>query len=223
MQDTGLNILAVAIFTMTLSVLIGPFFDLSPIIPAGITFTLLSLITIDTLSWKNQGINLLLNFFASQEQKERIIYHEAGHFLVAYLYNIPISGYTLTPWEAIKNNNLGLGGVIFDTSFLQEKSQDLRELNLTIEKFGVALMAGVAGETFIYKNSQGGEEDYRKLREIYQPLKLNNDDFQFKKRLAILQAKTVIEVNKNAYLALVEAMKQRKSVLECQKIIQDLI
>ncbi|MGI0480144.1 ATP-dependent Zn protease [Geminocystis sp. CENA526] len=222
-QETGLNILAVSIFTITLSALLSPLLHLSPYIPAGVTFILLGLVTIDTLSWKNQGVNLLLNIFASSEQKQRIIYHEAGHFLTAYLYQIPIEGYTLSAWEAIKNNNSGLGGVIFNTSFLEKKSQDMREFNLQIDRFGVVLMAGIAGEKIIYNNSQGGEEDYQKFQEINRNITMTVSNLEMKKRLAILQATTIIEQNKNAYLALVEAMKQRQSVSECQKIISEYI
>lgn len=218
-EDTGLNILAITIFTITLSALLSPLLHLSPYIPAGITFVLLGLVTIDTLSWKNQGVNLLLNIFASEAQKERIIYHEAGHFLTAYLYQIPITGYTLTAWEAIKNNNSGLGGVIFDTSFLAKKSQDMREFNRLLDRFGVVLMAGIAGEKVIYNNSEGGEEDVKKFQEINRNTPLTSTNFQMKQRLAILQATTIIEQNKDAYLALVEAMKQRKSIIECQDII----
>lgn len=218
-EDTGLNILAITIFTITLSALFSPVLHLSPYIPAGITFLLLGLVTIDTLSWKNQGVNLLLNIFASEAQKERIIYHEAGHFLTAYLYQIPVTDYNLTPWEAIKNNNSGLGGVIFDSSFLEQKYQDMREFNRLLDRFGVVLMAGIAGEKIIYNNSQGGEEDIKKFQEINRNITLTSANFQMKKRLAILQATTIIEQNKDAYLALVEAMKQRKSVRECQDII----
>ncbi|BAQ64967.1 ATP-dependent Zn protease [Geminocystis sp. NIES-3709] len=218
-EETGLNILAITIFTITLSVLLGPLFNLSPYIPAGVTFLLLGLVTFDTLSWKNQGVNLLLNIFASQEQKQRIIYHEAGHFLTAYLYQIPITGYNLSPWEAIKNSSVGLGGVIFDTNFLKEKYQDVKEFNRSIERFGVVLMAGIAGEQFIYNNSQGGEDDVQQFQKIYSNLTLTSSNFQIKKRLAILQATTIIKENKESYLALVEAMKQRKSITECQEII----
>ncbi|BAQ61848.1 hypothetical protein GM3708_2254 [Geminocystis sp. NIES-3708] len=221
MQDTGLNILAIAIFSITLSVLLGPLFNLSPFIPAGATFIILGLITIDTLSWKNQGVNLLLNIFASQQEKERIIYHEAGHFLTAYLYQIPIIDYTLNPWEAIKKKISGSAGVIFDNNFItQKKAQDLKEFNLIIERFGVVLMAGIAAEKFIYNNSEGGQEDRQKFQEIYSNLTLTYSNFQIKQRLAIIQATSIIETNKESYLALVEAMKKRKSVKECEAIIK---
>lgn len=222
-NDIGLNILAISIFSITLLVFLSPLLSISPFIPATITFVLLSLVTVDTLAWKNQGTNLFLNLFLSQEQKQRIIYHEAGHFFTAYFYQIPVTGYTLTPWENIKFNNLGSGGVVFDTQFLAGKSQDLREFNLLLERFSIVLMAGIAAEKVIYNNSEGGEEDRQKFREIYRDLGLNSAQLNMKQRLAILQAQTLIENHKDTYLALVGAMKNRLSVAECQKVINDLI
>lgn len=220
MQETGLNILAIAIFLMTLSVLLGPLLNISPVIPAGLTFILLGLVTIDTLSWQNKGVNLLLDIFASKEQKERIIYHEAGHFLTAYLLEIPISGYTLTAWETLKNKNSGSGGVIFDIDILQSKKTDLTEFNLFLSKIGTVLMAGIAAEKIIYNNSQGGQEDQQKFNEIYANFGTTSSNLQMKQRQAILQANYLIEDNKDKYLALVSAMKMRKSVQECQEIIK---
>lgn len=221
-EDTGLNILAISIFTITLTVLGGPIFHISPFIPATVTFVGLSLVTVDTLAWQNQGTNLLINLFVSQEQKERIIYHEAGHFLLAHIYNIPIVGYTLTPWEALKAkmNNPGSGGVVFDTSFLAEQQKNLREINVTIDNFAVVLMAGIAAEKIIFDNSQGGQEDRQLFNSLYRDLGLRALQSQTKQRFAILQAQTIIEENKESYLALVEAMRQRLSVHECQQIIR---
>lgn len=219
MQETGLNILAITIFFITLSVLIGPIFNISPAIPATITFVLLSLVTIDTLGWRNQGINLLIDLFASEEQKKRIIYHEAGHFLTAYLLEIPVTGYTLTAWETLKNNNSGSGGVIFETNIIQQKTEDLREFNLVLERIGIVLMAGIAAEKIIYQNSEGGEEDLQKFTNIYANLGITMSNLQMKQRQAILQAQNLIETHKNSYLALVEGMTIRKSVAECIDII----
>lgn len=110
---------------------------------------------------------------------------------------------------------------MFDTSFLEEKGQDLRELNLLTERFAIVLMAGIAAEKLVYKNSEGGEEDNQKLSEIYKSLGINYSQIKIKQRLAILQAETLIEKYKDAYFALVEAMGKRLSVTECQAIIEE--
>lgn len=222
-DDRDLNILAISIFTITITVLVGPIFNISPFIPATITFVALSLITVDTLAWQSQGVNLFINLFASQEEKQRIIYHEAGHFLLGYLYQIPILGYTLTPWEAFrsKSKNSASGGVVFDTSFLDVKPYDIKEIKKTIEDFTVVLMAGIAAETVMLKNSEGGKEDHQLFNSLYRDLGFPSVQFQTQQRFAILKAKTIIEENKEAYLALVEAMTKRLSIEECRAIIQE--
>lgn len=221
-EDTGLNILAISIFTITMTVLVGPIFNLSPFVPATITFVALSLVTVDTLAWQSQGVNLFVNLFASKEQKERIIHHEAGHFFLAHFYEIPILSYTLTPWEAFKAQikNPASGGVVFDTSFLQHKPKNVRDVNLTIENFGVVLMAGIAAEKIIYDDSQGGKEDRQLFNSIYRDMGFQSLQSETKQRFAILQAKTIIEANQESYLALVEAMRQRLSVNDCQQILR---
>lgn len=219
MQQTSLNIIAISIFSITLSVLLGPIFNISPVIPTLTTVTLMGFITIDTLAYKNQGINLFLSFFASDEERERIVFHEAGHFFTAYLLNIPVIDYNLTPWEAWQQKQLGLGGVIFQPDFLAESSKNLREFNLILDRFCIVLMAGIAAENLIYKNNQGGNEDKQKLAEAL--LFINNSQslYQQKQRWAILQATNLIKENQSSYQTLVEALKERKSVSECYEIL----
>lgn len=219
MQQTGFNIIAIGIFTITLSVLLGPIFNISPLIPTLSTVIIMGFITIDTLAYENQGINLFLGLFASEEERQRIIYHEAGHFLTAYLLEIPIIGYTLTPWETFKQKQLGNGGVILQPDYLQEKSKDLKEFNLILDRFCIVLMAGIAAENLIYNNHQGGEEDLQTLSKALYSLGLNSTFSQQKQRWAILQATNLIKENQSSYEALMEVMKSRKSVSECYQIL----
>ena len=220
MQQTGLNIIAIGIFTITLSVLLGPIFNISPLIPTFTTVAIMGFLTIDTLGWQNQGTNIMLGFFASAEERERVVYHEAGHFLVAHLFNLPITGYTLTPWEAWKAKQLGYGGVTLENDLLTPKSQNLREFNLTLDRLCIFFMAGIAAENFIYDNSQGGNEDKEKLAQALSSLGWNQNSSQQKQRWAILQATNLISKHESSYQAIVEAMKERKSVAECQQILE---
>ena len=110
MPQTALNLIAIGVFLMTMTSLLGPIFHIPPVVPAALTFGILSLATADTLSWNSRGVSLLLDLFASGEQRQRIINHEAGHFLTAYFLGIPITGYTLTAWEVLKQGQLGRGG-----------------------------------------------------------------------------------------------------------------
>ena len=220
MQQTALNLIAIGIFAMTLSSLLGPIFNISPVIPAVTTLGIMGLATIDTLSWENKGVTLLLDSLSSPQHRQRIVRHEAGHFLAAYFLGVPIAGYTLTAWEAFKQGQPGLGGVIFDTTALSEKALDIREMRLLLDRFCTVWMAGIAAETLVYGDAKGGGEDRQKIKEALMSAGLSESVYQQKERWALLQAKSLIEKYRDSYEALVKAMEERASVEECSEVIQ---
>lgn len=220
MPQTALNLIAVGIFVMTMTSLLGPIFNIPPVVPAAITFGILSLATADTLSWNSRGVSLLLDLFASAEQRQRIVNHEAGHFLTAYFLGIPVTGYTLTAWEVIKQGRLGRGGVSFDTDSLTAKPFELEKMRLTLERFCTVWMAGIAAEKMVYGDSQGGAEDRQQLKQALTMAGLPEIGHAQKERWAQLQATNLITRHQHSYEALVEAMKQRASVEECYALIQ---
>ncbi|MCP2729148.1 ATP-dependent Zn protease [Limnofasciculus baicalensis] len=223
MEQTALNLIAIGIFGMTLSVLLGPLLNISPIIPAAATFSILGLATLDNFNFQGKGGTLLLDWLAGtkSEHRDRILYHEAGHFLVAYILGIPITGYTLTAWEALKQGQQGLGGVTFDTAQLSPNALNPGEIRLTLDRFCVVWMAGIAAETLVYGNAEGGKEDRVQLRNALISFGYSATDYPVKERWGILQAQTMLEENKAAYEALVAAMKERASVVDCDRIIQE--
>jgi hypothetical protein len=223
MQQTALNLIAISVFGMTLSVLLGPMLNISPAIPAVTTLSILSLATLDSFRFQGQGVTLLLDWLAGtrSEHRDRILRHEAGHFLVAYFLGIPITGYTLTAWEALKQGQPGLGGVTFDTEALSPDALDVRQLQLTLNRFCTVWMAGIAAETLVYGSAEGGVEDRQKLREALTAFGSSVSECPIKERWAIRQAQTVIEEYSASYEALVAAMEQRASVVECCRVIQE--
>ena len=218
--DIALNIIAIGIFILTLSCLLGPILNISPTIPAVVTFSIMGLATIDTLSWQNRGATLFLDVFSSREHRKRIVHHEAGHFLAAYILGIPITGYTLTAWEAFRQGQPGLGGVTFDLDAVTSEYEANKNIGLVIDRFCTVWMAGSAAEKLLYGNIEGGEEDRQKVRETLLEVGVAESILQQKERWAQLQATNLIENNREAYDALVIAMSQRLSVSECCEIIQ---
>lgn len=221
MPQTALNLIAVGIFVMTMSSLLGPIFNIPPVVPAAVTFGILSLATVDTLSWNSKGVSLLLDLFASAEQRQRIIQHEAGHFLTAYFLGIPITGYTLTAWEVLQQGQLGRGGVSVDTEVLTVKPLDLQKMRLTLDRFCTVWMAGIAAEKIAYGNAQGGAEDQEQLKQALIMVGLPETAYPLKERWAQLQATNLLTRHQQSYAALIEAMKQRASVEECYAVIQE--
>ncbi|MFM2311804.1 MAG: hypothetical protein RLZZ04_1080 [Cyanobacteriota bacterium] len=220
MSQTALNLIAIGIFLMTMTSLLGPIFQIPPVVPAALTFGILSLATVDTLSWNSRGVSLLLDLFASGEQRQRVINHEAGHFLTAYFLGIPITGYTLTAWEVLKQGKLGRGGVGFDTDSLTAKPFELEKMRLSLDRFCTVWMAGIAAEQMVYGNSQGGAEDRQQLKQALVMAGLPEIGHSQKERWAQLQATNLLTRHQQSYEALVVAMNSRASVEECYAVIQ---
>ena len=220
MPQTALNLIAIGVFLMTMTSLLGPIFQIPPVVPAALTFGILSLATADTLSWNSRGVSLLLDLFATREQRQRIINHEAGHFLAAYFLGIPITGYTLTAWEMLQQGRLGRGGVSFDTQSLMAEPFEFEKMRLTLERYCTVWMAGIAAENMVYGNSQGGAEDRQQLKQALTMAGLPEVGYGQKERWAQLQATNLLHRHQESYEALVEAMTQRASVTECYEVIQ---
>ena len=220
MPQTALNLIAIGVFIMTMTSLLGPIFGIPPVVPAALTFGILALATADTLSWNSRGVSLLLDLFASGEQRQRIINHEAGHFLTAYFLGIPITGYTLTAWEVMRQGQLGRGGVAFETEALTTRPFNLQEMRLTLDRFCTVWMAGIAAEKMVYGDAQGGAEDRASIQKALNMAGLSESAAPQKQRWAQLQATNLLTRHQKSYEALVEAMEQRFSVEECYAVIQ---
>ena len=221
MSKTALNLIAISVFLMTLSVLLGPLFNLSPTVPALTTFAVLGIATFDNFGFQGKGGNLFLDWIAgfSSEHRERILHHEAGHFLVAFVLNIPVLGYTLSAWEALKQKQPGLGGVSFDDGELAAQLEQGKIGAQILDRYCTIWMAGIAAETLVFKNAEGGTDDRGKLAKVLTSLGFSRSACDQKQRQAALQAKTLLQENWTAYQALVNAMRQRATVAECQSAI----
>lgn len=222
MRTTSLNLIAVSVFCMTLSVLLSPALNISPLIPAGITFFVLGVATLDVFQFQGQGANLLIDGLAgtSASTRERILHHEAGHFLVAYLLEIPIQGYALNGWEAFKKGFKAQGGVQFADQLLWEQLKQGQISSQVLDRYCTVWMAGIAAEALVFKTAEGGREDREKITVIWTQLQRSLSEAKMKERWGILQAKTLIETHKSAYYSLVEAMRNRASVEDCFQIIE---
>jgi hypothetical protein len=238
MSELALNLVALAVFLMTMSALLGPLVHLSPAVTAIAIAALLGLATLDSFSWQGKGAVLLLDWIArfSPKYRDRVIHHEAGHFLVAHCLGIPVTGYTLSAWEAFKQGQAGQGGIQVDSpiwtsnaqpnfsSVQRDASQPEHmgqlEQAKQLDHYCTIWMAGVAAESLVYQTVQGGEDDYQKMRSLLSQLPLSPQERQQKERWAALRAKTILQDHWPAYEALVAAMTHRASVIECCQILE---
>jgi hypothetical protein len=210
-KQISLNLVAICIFGMTLSSLVAPLINISSTIPIAIVFAIVVGATIDNFVLKSTLAILILDTIAGTKPayRQRIIQHEAGHFLVAYLLDIPIMGYTLSAWESVRQGNAAQGGVIFAPPPTAISTQ-------LLQQYCTVWMAGIAAEKLIYDNrSQGGSEDCQKLRGVLFIAGKQQQEIVHQENLAALQAKTLIQTNWEAYQALVIAMGNRAAVADC--------
>lgn len=214
MNPIAFNLVAILIFTLTLSILLGPYLQISPAIPAVATISILGFTTLDSWGFQGKGVTLLLDWFAqrSPAHRERTVRHEAGHFLAAYLLQIPITGYTLSAWETIRQGQPGQGGVTFNSSDIEAGKLSAQLL----DRYCIVWMAGGAAEEMVYQTVEGGKDDLLKLRTA---LTQFNQKWQSKQQWAVLQARKLLRDHWSAYEALAEAMEQRASVAECCQVI----
>lgn len=224
MQQTTLNLIALGIFLMTLSVLLGPLIHLPQTVPAIATLGVLVLATADRFAWEGQGGTLLVDAVArfSGLHRERILHHEAGHFLAAYVYEIPVTNYSLSAWEAFRQGQPGFGGVVFDVS-APEATRTLLEQQQQVNRYCITLMAGIAAEKLTYNAAEGGGDDRRQLINALSELGMNGEAIKLKLQWAQLQAQGLIEKHQDAYSALVEAMRDRRPVADCLAVLQDQV
>ncbi len=146
---------------------------------------------------------------------ERIVKHEAAHFLIAYLSGIPVSSYSLGLMEMhvelleakIEKKLVGKAGVI-----TQEE----------MEALAVVAMSGVAAEAKYFEKVAGQEADLFSLQKAMNKTepKLGAQKEKSITRWAVYKAAKIITDNEKSYVRLCRAMKEDNSVAECIKAIE---
>lgn len=221
MGQLTLNLVAITIFTVTMASLFGPLIHLPPAVPAIAIVTVLGVAILDQTSNNGTLGNLLVNGLSrvSPEARQRVLHHEAGHFLIAELMEIPVTDYTLSAWEAWKRGLPGQGGVQFDTALLETTLATGTLPAQVLNRYCTVWMAGVAAEQWIYGEAIGGQDDRQKFATLGQQIQRPFQESQMRQRWATLQAKSLLEKHEAAYHSLVEAMEAGASVADCRAAI----
>jgi hypothetical protein len=216
-KQISLNLVAICIFGMTISSLVAPLINVSSTIPIAIVAAIIAGTTIDNFFLKSTIATLVIDAIAGTKDayRQRIVQHEAGHFLVAYLLDIPITGYTLSAWESFRQGRSAQGGVMFAPPQADISSR-------LLEQYCTVWMAGIAAEKLVYDRAEGGGEDRQKLRGVLFIAGKQQQEIVRQENAATLQAKTLIQTHWDAYQALVIAMGDRNSVAECCQQIDRL-
>ncbi|MEO1592093.1 MAG: ATP-dependent Zn protease [Cyanobacteria bacterium J06632_22] len=222
MNPITLNLVAIAIFLTTMLSLLGPFVHITPEMLGIAVAGLAGLILVDRFGWQGLGGMLLIDWMAQQspEYRQRIVQHEAGHFLTAHLLNIPVTAYYLSAWEALRAGVPGSGGVQFDASDIEAQVEQGKLSAQQVDRYCTVWMAGIAAEELLYGTAQGGSDDRMKVQALWQQIDRPPSEGPLKLRWSTLQAKTLLSKQEPAYQALVSAMKDGASIADCTAAIE---
>ncbi|KAI3981156.1 hypothetical protein MKX01_032296 [Papaver californicum] len=160
------------------------------------------------------GIGAFSAFFP--DYQERIVSHEAAHFLVAYLLGLPILGYSL---------DIGKEHVNLVDEKLQKLIYSGKLDAKELDRLAVVSMAGLAAEGLKYDKVVGQSADLFSLQRFInrsQP-PIGKQQQENLTRWAVLFAASILKNNKAAYEALIAAMSNKASVLECIEAIEKAV
>ncbi|CAI9088028.1 OLC1v1022257C3 [Oldenlandia corymbosa var. corymbosa] len=146
--------------------------------------------------------------------KRRILVHEAGHLLVAYLMGCPIRGVILDPIVAMQMGIKGQAGTQFWDEGLQTELAEGRLSGSTFDRYCMVLFAGIAAEALVYGEVEGGENDenlFRSISCILEP-PLSVTQMSNQARWSVLQSYNLLKWHKDAHRAAIKALEAGSSL-----------
>ncbi|KAL2501217.1 hypothetical protein Fot_35065 [Forsythia ovata] len=179
--------------------------------------------------FSNGGVSFLvldtIGHSISQKYHNRVVQHEAGHFLIAYLLGILPRGYTLTSLEALKKEgslNVQAGTAFVDFEFLEEVSKG-KVSATTLNRFTCIALAGVATEYLIFGYAEGGLADINTLDRLLKSLGFTQKKADSQLRWAVLNTILILRRHEKTRVMLADAMSAGRSVGACIDIIENTI
>ncbi|KAJ6305378.1 hypothetical protein OIU78_020838 [Salix suchowensis] len=147
------------------------------------------------------------------DYQERIARHEAAHFLIGYLIGLPILNYSLD----IGKEHVNLIDEKLE-KLIYSGQLDAKEL----DRLAVVAMAGLAAEGLQYDKVIGQSADLFTLQRFINRSKpqVSKEQQQNLTRWAVLFSGSLIKNNKALHEALMTAMSNKATVLECIQAIE---
>ncbi|CAA6669051.1 unnamed protein product [Spirodela intermedia] len=203
-------------------------FDLTQLQLLFFSVGLLFLWSWDLVAFNGGVKNLLLDTIGhnlSRKYHNRVIQHEAGHFLIAYLLGILPRSYTLSSLEALVKEgslNVQAGTTFVDYEFLEEVNSGKLSASM-LNRFSCIALAGVATEFLLFGRAEGGLADINKLDELLKGLGFTQKKADSQVRWAVLNTVLILRRHEAVRSALADAMSSGKPVGACIETIERAI
>ncbi|CAE8676349.1 unnamed protein product [Polarella glacialis] len=167
---------------------------------------LLELLVVDSIS---RAVN--------EEYRSRVVQHEAGHFLVAYLLGLLPKAYTLSSWEALvrfKSPNVQAGCVFCDAAFQRESATGSIS-GRSLDRFICVALAGASIEYVLFGEARGGSSDIQQIETLLQACGFDQRRASAQVRWAALNTVSILKRHRDVHRSLARVMERGASVGEC--------
>lgn len=155
--------------------------------------------------------------------RRRILVHEAGHLVTAYLMGCPIRGVILDPIVAMQMGIQGQAGTQFWDEKLDNELAEGRLSGASFDRYCMVLFAGIAAEALVYGEAEGGENDENLFSNICLLLQppLSVAQMSNQARWSVLQSYNLLKWHKHVHLAAFKALESGESLSAVIRSIEE--
>ncbi|CAN6237258.1 unnamed protein product [Urochloa humidicola] len=183
----------------------------------------LALATADAIFLGGTGLAQISSFWPPY--KRRILVHEAGHLLTAYLMGCPIRGVILDPFVALRMGIQGQAGTQFWDGKMEKELAEGHLSSTAFDRYSMILFAGIAAEALVYGEAEGGENDENLFRSLCLLLNPPPSVAQManRARWSVMQSYNLLKWHKKAHRAAVKALEEGHSLSVVIRRIEEAI
>jgi hypothetical protein len=149
---------------------------------------------------------------------DRILYHEAGHFLAGYLCGVPVTSYDISG-DIDAGTTIDMG-ISKDAAIADHYDIALRQLRSRIGNLLVVSMSGVVAESLRFGNSKGGAEDLTFATSLLRIIRVPESDREGCLRWAVMKALVLLRIHRDSLDSLANAMREGRSISDCIRSIE---
>ncbi|GMH33016.1 hypothetical protein BSKO_00850 [Bryopsis sp. KO-2023] len=153
---------------------------------------------------------------------QKVAWHEAGHFLIAYFVGLLPKDYTLSAMDAIKRYRaftVQAGTVFCDREFQQEVGSGKLK-STSVDRVTCVAVAGVVAEYLKFGFAEGGLNDLGQLDQLMRSLQFSQKKVDSQIRWSVINVATLLRRHAKTHEALAAEMSNGASVGSCIKLIE---